>query len=275
MVSLIIPTCNRNDLLAQCLDRLDPAFQSVNRTEYEIIVTDDSKEIAASDLIKTHYSNVKWAKGPGKGPAANRNNGAKHAKGKWLVFIDDDCLPSKNFISAYQQAIADNKDILAFEGKITAGNCPVSLLDEAPLNEKGGYFWSCNIAINRLFFEKIGMFDETFPYAAMEDVDLFYRIKKVTDRYLFVPAAEVAHPYRTNKKLVRSAIQRHASIMLYLKKHPEEKARLNFRNHIKRFIKTRPKLLKLAFKYRFNGAWTKLKADTVWFFLGFKYLYKR
>ena len=42
-LSVIIPTCNRNDLLRKCLNNLIPDFQSIDSSKYEIIVTDDSK----------------------------------------------------------------------------------------------------------------------------------------------------------------------------------------------------------------------------------------
>src|SRR5665213_3286620 len=101
--SVIIPTCNRNDLLRKCLDLLAPSNQTIDN--YEIIVTDDSKDGIAKDLIKQDYPWVCWVEGPKRGPAANRNNGAKTANGDWLVFIDDDCLPDKNVLNCYKNGI--------------------------------------------------------------------------------------------------------------------------------------------------------------------------
>ena len=41
-LSVIIPTCNRPDELALCLQRLAPAAQSIAADQFEVIVTDDS-----------------------------------------------------------------------------------------------------------------------------------------------------------------------------------------------------------------------------------------
>src|SRR5436309_24571 len=119
MLSVIIPTCNRNNLLMQCLERLHPDVQQMHFNEYEIIVTDDSRENNALSLIEKNFKWVRWVQGCNKGPAANRNNGAKHAKGDWLIFIDDDCIPDDEVIKTYKEAITAFAGIRVFEGYVT------------------------------------------------------------------------------------------------------------------------------------------------------------
>jgi glycosyltransferase involved in cell wall biosynthesis len=93
LFSVIIPTYHRNDLLAKCLDCLAPGVQTLPADQYEVIVSDDGYESTAQEMIQQNYPWVKWVAGFRKGPAANRNNGAKYATGEWLAFTDDDCLP--------------------------------------------------------------------------------------------------------------------------------------------------------------------------------------
>src|SRR6478735_2301202 len=215
-VSVIIPTFNRKDLLRKCLDLLYNDVQQLPQESYEVIVTDDSENMEAKELIEGVYmSFVSWVEGPKKGPAANRNNGAKYAKGDWIIFLDNDCLPTESFLKNYIQAINTHKDYLAFEGRIFVDTKPTTLLDQAPQNEYGGCFWSCNIALNKQFFFDIGMFDEGFPYASMEDVDLFYRIKQNTNKYMFLYDASVNHPWRYNSNIVKSAIRHYKSLLFY------------------------------------------------------------
>ena len=102
MLSVIIPTCNRNDLLGKCLDCLSPNIQTLSASSYEVIVTDDSKQHQAKQFVEENYGWVKWIAGPQRGPAENRNNGAKNANGEWLIFIDDDCLPDAKILEVYQ-----------------------------------------------------------------------------------------------------------------------------------------------------------------------------
>jgi len=39
-ISVIIPTCHRNDLLAKCLDCLAPGVQTLPPEQYKVIVTE-------------------------------------------------------------------------------------------------------------------------------------------------------------------------------------------------------------------------------------------
>jgi glycosyltransferase involved in cell wall biosynthesis len=102
--SVIIPTYHRNDLLAKCLDCLADGIQTLPFEQYKVIVTDDGSETTAEEMIRECYPWVQWVAGPHKGPAANRNNGAKYAKGKWLAFTDDDCLPDPQWLETYAEA---------------------------------------------------------------------------------------------------------------------------------------------------------------------------
>ncbi|MFX9093340.1 glycosyltransferase, partial [Acinetobacter baumannii] len=95
---------------------------------------------------------------------ANRNNGAKYAKGVWLVFFDDDVEPNKNIISAYKNALEVNTFTLVLEGSTKADRKKKRLDEECPINLSGGCLWSCNFVINRVFFLSILKgFDERFP----------------------------------------------------------------------------------------------------------------
>lgn len=195
MISVIIPTYHRNDLLAKCLDCLAPGVQTLSAEQYEVIVTDDGSEITAEAMILGHYPWVKWVAGPCKGPAANRNNGARYAQGEWLAFTDDDCIPDPNWLDAF--ARARTSQALALEGAIhPLGNLDLDQdLAECPMNLTGGYFWSANIAVQRLLFETIGGFDPNYPLAAHEDADLKLRLSPLTT-IPFVPNARIFHPVR-------------------------------------------------------------------------------
>jgi GT2 family glycosyltransferase len=196
--SVIIPTCSRNESLTKCLDCLLPETQEMGMNSYEIIVTDDGKENQAMDLIEEKYPWVKWVEGPKRGPAANRNNGAKYAKGEWLLFTDDDCLPAKNWIKAYLNSIKDNSQKFVFEGYTNADRPKKRFDEEAPINITGGNLWSCNFCIEKNFFFKVGGFDENFPYAAMEDIDFMIRVNKL-EKIEFIESAVVIHPWRRTK----------------------------------------------------------------------------
>jgi GT2 family glycosyltransferase len=169
-----------------------------NSKNYEIIVSDDSKENIAKSLVEEHYIFAKWVEGPKKGPAANRNNGVKNSKNEWLIFIDDDCLPQNNWLTSYATAAENYREALVFEGRTDAGRPQERFDEEAPVNLTGNNLWSCNFAVKRDFFLQIGGFDESFPFAAMEDIDFHLRAKALTN-IVFLPEALVIHPWRKVK----------------------------------------------------------------------------
>lgn len=193
--SIVIPTCNRTDLLGKCLSKLDYAEQCLDAADYEVIVTDDGTSDSTKSFIEKNYSWVKWIRGPQRGPAANRNNGVNHAQGSWLVFIDDDCEPQPFLLRNYQQAIFQNGTCLVFEGKTITSRPFYTPLETAPVNMKGGHLWSCNFCINTDFFKQIGQFDEFFRMPHLEDNDLAHRIRKICS-WIFVDNAIVMHPPR-------------------------------------------------------------------------------
>lgn len=257
--SIIIPTCNRNNLLERALNALCPRIQNITKEEYEIIVSDDSKENIARDLIIRKYPWVKWVNGPKKGPAANRNNGAKYARGEWLMFIDDDCVPSKNLICAYKSGIANFKNITVFEGYINVDREQRSFLEESPINQKGGYLWSCNFLIKKgLFVNTLKGFDERYVYASMEDVDLRYRLKKLNINIQFIEQARVIHPWRIQRRLLSIAMKRFSSVLYFINKFPERKKDLNESYYLRAFLLFISDLIRNAFRFKFRGFFTRL-----------------
>jgi GT2 family glycosyltransferase len=161
--SLIIPTCNRPDLLSKCLDAVAAAVGR-SQAPIEVIVTDDSRDDASERLMAQRYAWARWVGGPRKGPAANRNTGARVASGRWLFFTDDDCIPDEGWLRAFLDRIRSAPDCSVFEGKTVADRERRRMDEEAPVNLAGGYLWSCNMAIRRELFDELGGFCESFPY---------------------------------------------------------------------------------------------------------------
>jgi GT2 family glycosyltransferase len=216
-LSVIIPTCHRNDLLARCLERLAPEAQTPSALGYEVIVSDDGTRSNAQELIRENFPWARWFVGPKKGPAANRNNGAREAKSSWLLFTDDDCLPEPVWIAAYSMAIASGKSSV-YEGRTYTEKNTKGPFWGAPSNENGGLLWSCNIAVRRDVFLKLGGFDELFPFPHMEDVDFRERLIANGNYFPFCPEAAVFHPLRPAAPITRQAMG-HESYFYYARKH--------------------------------------------------------
>jgi len=219
LFSVVIPTRDRNESLALCLDRLAPGAQSLPHDQYEVIVSDDSEHSAARELVNDRYPWTRWVGGPRRGPAANRNVGARVARGEWLAFTDDDCLPTSEWLAAFVECTGpDAPPLLALEGRTTCRAGLDSPRQTAPVNLTGGLLWSCNFAMRRAGFEAVGGFDERYPYPHMEDADLQSRLQKSGYMIRFVPAAEVDHPPRPLAWGIRLA-RVHESSVLHMALH--------------------------------------------------------
>lgn len=184
--SVVIPTCDRPETLAQCLRCLAGA-------EAEIIVTDDSNSEATHTLVECEFPAARWIRGPQRGPAANRNCGARAATGDWLAFVDDDCEPQPGWIEALRRSAMDAEVV---EGRTLAPGATDSPLEEHVENLHGGVLWSCNLALRREVFERLGGFDEDFREAAGEDMEFAWRIARAGVRVRFAADALVHHPPR-------------------------------------------------------------------------------
>ena len=213
---MVVPTRDRNALLARCLDQLAPTAQSA-APEYEVIVSDDSAERAAGPLVRANFPWARVVEGPRRGPAANRNAGARAATGELLVFLDDDCVPERELLSGYASAL--RADVVAYEGRITCREGVRSPLTTSPVNLTGGTLWSCNFAMRRDVFAELGGFDERFPTAHMEDADLRDRIMASGHSIAFVPGASVDHPPRRLAWGAKLAAM-HRATVLYMTLHP-------------------------------------------------------
>ena len=195
-ISLIIPTCHRHELLRDCLNRLEippcPPDEVV-----EVIVTDDSRDGETRSMVEKEFPRVRYVQGPRRGPASNRNAGAAAAIGEWLIFLDDDCLPVPGFLKAYRDAMmAEAGPMVALEGPTVSEADPPSLLWEAPHNPDGGHLISCNFAMRKEDFERVGRFDERYPGAALEDTEFAARFRFKGGQINLVSAATVGHPLR-------------------------------------------------------------------------------
>lgn len=219
--SVIIPTFQRNALLEQCLLKLAPKNQIISSNSYEVIVTDDGKLHTAEQLICDKFNWVRWVQGLGTGPASNRNNGAKYAKGDFLVFTDDDCLPDPQWLFAYDKAIRKHPEVKIFEGKTYPNTPQISLSQEAPINIKGGKLFSCNLCIEKSLFFELGGFDENFSFS-YEDMEFAHRIRMLKIKYHFIQNASVCHPWRDIRSDTwKNSIRQSKGILTFIKKYPE------------------------------------------------------
>jgi len=94
MISVIIPTFNEEENIAQCLVSL--SHQTLPRSEYEIIVVDGGSEDATCEIAKKYADQVFVQTSKKVGGA--RNDGVKVAKGEIIATTDADCILPPSWI---------------------------------------------------------------------------------------------------------------------------------------------------------------------------------
>lgn len=195
-VSVVIPTRHRPKSLASCLERLAPGAQTLDAAQYEVVVADDGDTDATRTLLRERFPWVIYAAGPRRGPASNRNAGVRASRGEWIAFTDDDTLPDGDWLD---QLLAASNGVQAVEGRTVCRIGLRSPREHAPVNERGGRWWTSNLAMRRDAFDAIGRFDERFTLPHMEDSDLRERAFAAKLSWRFAPAAIVDHPPRRER----------------------------------------------------------------------------
>jgi GT2 family glycosyltransferase len=210
--TVVIPTRAREESLARCVEALIP--QLIGRAE--IVVTDDGDNERTQLMLASRFPAVRWTAGPRRGPAANRNHGASLAQGDFVVFIDDDVVPSSGLLAGYERATTPGINV--YEGRTTCHIGLRSPMETAPANESGGWLWSCNMMVRKSLWQRLGGFDEAFRFPHMEDVAFRERLHVLGERFIFVSDASVDHPPRRLLD-ARTRIRQQESYFIYSYKY--------------------------------------------------------
>lgn len=203
VVSIIIPCRNHAVALDRCLLSLDK--QSFPRP-FEVIVVDSSSDDAAVTVANRHSGvRIYWSQ-KRLMPGQARNLGASKATGRFLAFIDADCVAEPNWITALRSALDAGHRVVG--GAVLQGYPwhPVSIIDNLmqfvdlhPMRPKGNasLLPSCNLAIAREDFAVINRFPE-LELPAGEDVLFCANARsRWPEGLYFEPAMKVRHFGRT------------------------------------------------------------------------------
>ncbi|MBK9793351.1 MAG: glycosyltransferase family 2 protein [Sphingobacteriales bacterium] len=196
LISIVIPTKNRNEIL---LESLDDAIKSIENFDAEIIVVNDGVAIKEFPSCKK----VTLLENHQRGVSAARNKGAKAAKGDVLYFIDDDMsiTPESLLIiqNLYEQKMLEHscfnlnwvypaklqetlkvkkigRYILHSSYHTLEGRMHTKINPALQINEAGGVA-SCSFCISAVNFEKINGYNEKILFQG-EDIDIALRLQR-------------------------------------------------------------------------------------------------
>jgi GT2 family glycosyltransferase/glycosyltransferase involved in cell wall biosynthesis len=242
-VSVIIPTRNRRDKLATCLDAL--AKQSILPQEFEVVVVDDGSTDGTPEWLdgRSYPFRLRCFRQEGQGPGAARNLGVERAEGELVLFIGDDIYAEERLLEAHLQAHARHGSPgTAILGHIDwpAGTTPTTVMDyvcgDAMLQFAYSYiptaptldhrfFYTSNISLRRQFLTDAALagvrFDPSFYHAAFEDSELAYRLIPRGLDIRYAPDARAAHDHWMDLASFRERERRAGAMaVVFYRKHP-------------------------------------------------------
>jgi glycosyltransferase involved in cell wall biosynthesis len=265
VISVLLPTFRRLDALERTLSALEEQTQS--QEDYEVIVVDDGsrdgteaflQNFAASTGLLFTYLVLK----ENGGPARARNFGLSRCRAAVVLIIGDDIEPAPNLVAIHFRFHEQHRDIgYALLGHVSfpeelEPSVFMSWLEQGgrkyffnyqdlvPGQEAGPlFFYTCNVSVKKALLDRTGWFDESFPYASHEDLELGYRLAAKGMKMIYEPGAVGNHFHMlTIQGIARRIYLMGYSAELFWQKVQDRggKTRQRLRNLISRAAATPP-----------------------------------
>ena len=209
LVSIIILTKNKCNLLKNCIFSIEKFTQY----PYEIIIVDTgSTEKDAVDYLKTLALKYTILNQPFNF-SKNNNYAVQHAKGKFLLFLNNDMVVTKDWLTHMMKqiqredvGIVGSKLIYPQTKKIqhagvvlglggVAGHLYENFPEDYPraisIKEVNAVTGAC-LLIKKELFDKVGGFDETY-IIEFQDIDLNLKVKQLGYKVIFTPHSKIYH----------------------------------------------------------------------------------
>ncbi len=88
MISCVIPTYNREELVVRALESV---FAQTRQPD-EIVIVDDGSTDRTEEALREYADRVRYVRQENAGGGAARNTGVENATGDWIAFLDSDDL---------------------------------------------------------------------------------------------------------------------------------------------------------------------------------------
>jgi GT2 family glycosyltransferase len=210
-VSIVIPAYNEYRMTVFCLQSL---LNTTTGVDYEVIFADD----ASTDLTSTIGERIKGIEivraDENQGFVNNCRNGASHARGEYLLFLNNDTAFTDGWLSNLV-AVLDADPKVGIVG-------PMLLFGNGRLQEAGGIIWNdasgwnygrmddpgrpeynylketdyvsgACLLIRQALWEELGGFDQRYVPAYYEDTDLCFSVRAAGYKVLYQPASKIYH----------------------------------------------------------------------------------
>ena len=210
-VSIVIPVFNQFRFTQACLASLQ---ENQGTVRFEVIIVDDCSTDETAQTIPQLPGVVYLRNETNSGFIVSCNRGADAARGKYLVFLNNDTLVRADWLTALVDTFAEEPRAGIVGSKL--------LYPDGRLQEAGGIIWrdasgwnygksddpqkpeynylrevdycsAAAFAIPKTLFHAVGGFDSRFAPAYYEDTDLAFKVREAGHKVLYQPLSEVIH----------------------------------------------------------------------------------
>ncbi|MGG5808012.1 glycosyltransferase [Falsiroseomonas sp. CW058] len=210
-VSIVIPVYGKFAYTYQCLASI---LKALPRTSFEVIVVDDCSP-DETIFTPTVASGVRYIRAARNGGfIASCNAGAAAARGRFLLFLNNDTEVKERWLDALRDTFDDQPEAGLVGSKL--------VFPDGSVQEAGGIIWrlgdgwnygrgsqpddprisylrevdyvsGASIMVPKALFDELGGFDTHYAPAYYEDTDLAFRIRKAGRKVFYQPLSALVH----------------------------------------------------------------------------------
>lgn len=206
--SVVIPVRNRPEEIRRCLAGVFAG--TLPRERYEVLVVDNGSTDQTARIAAEAGARVISEPVPNRCRA--RNRGAREAQGRWIAFLDSDCVPEPGWLTELDQtigALGQGERVAAIAGDIRPAlpRTPVEdyiarrrWIDQEKFLTPGRRFAppfaaTANLAVRRDVYLQLEGLDPELSVAG-EDADWCWRAAREGWQVRHAPQAAVTHYHR-------------------------------------------------------------------------------
>ncbi|HVN70001.1 MAG TPA: glycosyltransferase [Candidatus Binatia bacterium] len=226
--SVVIATKDRQQYLDRALASLET---QTDAPEFEIVVVDNGSRDATAEVVARRArgpATLRYVAAPEPNRGKARNLGVGAARGRYVLFCDDDVQAPPGWIAAHASAHRAGGDVVV-NGPILNVASYESRPKPTPANYSRAFLCTCNASLSREAFAGAGGFDEAFDLYGWEDTELGVRLRERGVRWKFAWDAYIWHikPPAENTLAVegRKAVEKARMARRFLAKHPSNRTR--------------------------------------------------
>lgn len=212
IVSIIIPTYNQVKFTFNCICSI---LKHAGTDNYEIIVANDNPNDLDTISLSKYFINLNVITNQHNlGFLCNCNNAVKHAKGKYIVLLNNDTQVQSGWLKELLYIFDNYSDVGLVGSKL--------IYPDGRLQESGGIVWQdgsawnygnrdnpnkpeynyvkevdyisgASIMLEKAIWEQLGGFDELYLPAYYEDTDLCFKVRQIGYKVYYQPFSQVVH----------------------------------------------------------------------------------